>query len=111
MSVNERQKQRYEREEENTRAKNPGLEPSRPSPLRWRTIDLFSSCAELGWVAARQVEPLVRLEWVDGCDLVRHEAAVQLAPWGPQAGLQVELVTEALLDSDLISHRNVSTPE
>lgn len=100
------------REEENTRARNPGLGPSRPAPLRRRTADLFSSsCAELGWVAARQVEPLVGLEWVDGRDLVRHEAAVQLAPRGPQAGLQVELVAEALLDSDLFSHRNVSTLE
>lgn len=97
------------REEENTRARNPGLGPSRPAPLRRRTADLSSSRAELGWVAARQVEPLVGLEGVDGRDLVRHEAAVQLAPRGPQAGLQVELVAEALLDRDLFSHRIVST--
>lgn len=101
-----RNRSRDTREEESTRARNSGLGPSRPAPLRRRTADLSSSSrAELGRVAARQVEPLVRLEGVDGRDFVRHEAAVQLAPRGPKAGLQVELVAEALLDGDLFWNR------
>lgn len=89
-----------EREEERKSKEDSRLEPSRPAPRRQRTADL-SSCAELGWVAARHVEPLVGLVGVDGRDLVRHEAAVQLAPRGSQAGLQVELVAVALLDGEL----------
>lgn len=100
MSVNERQNERHERERERKSKEGSRLEPSRPAPRRQRNADLFS-CAELGWVAARHVEPLVGLVGVDGRDLVRHEAAVQLAPRGPQAGLQVELVAVALLDGDL----------
>lgn len=110
MSVNERQNERHERERRKGKARRvPRPEPSRPAPRRRRNADL-SSCAELGWVAARHVEPLVGLEGVDGRDLVRHEAAVQLAPRGPQAGLLVELVAVALLDGDLFHTENVSTP-
>lgn len=76
---------------------------SRTASFRWRTAD--RPLSELGWVTARQIEPLVWLERVDGRDLVCHETAVQLAPWGPQAGLQVELVAVALLDGVLYTHR------
>lgn len=98
---NERHERVRKRKSEDSRT-----EPLRPTPRRQRTADLSSSsCAELGWVAARHVEPLVGLEGVDGHDLVRHKAAVQLAPRGPQAGLQVELVAVALLDGDLFRTR------
>lgn len=105
MSVNERQKQKYERRRGKGKARNPRLEPSRSAPRRRRRADLsLFGRVVLEWVSARHVEPLVGLEGVDGHDLVRHEAAVQLAPRGPQAGLQVELVAVALLDGDLFTH-------
>ena len=107
MSVNERQKKKYEK---GGKEKTPSLRlgPSRPAPRRRRaTISPLFGADVFGGVATRHVEPLVGLEGVDGNDFVRHQATVQLAPRGPKAGLQVELVAVALLDGDLLA-QNVS---
>jgi hypothetical protein len=83
----------------------PGLAITTVPPLpRRRTIvgPRHLGPSYLGsWVTARHVEPQVWLKGVDGCDLVRHDPPVQLAPRCPQAGLQVELVTVALFDGKL----------
>lgn len=92
MSVNERQK-------ENKRKLFPGWGPFKTFPFLGRQT--ISPSLSLGRVTAGQIEPRVRLEGVDGVNLERHGAAVQFAPRGPEAGLQIEFVTEALLDGEL----------